>query len=51
MVQLRGCYDHNKLRGSVDLFNLFQSLAFEDMERIITGCQSYWQIQDKKRKI
>ena len=34
MVQMRVCYDHNKLCDSVDLFNLFQSLAFEDVEPI-----------------
>ena len=51
MVQMRRCSDHKKLRDSVDLFNVFQSLAFEEMEPIITGCQSYWQTQDNKRKI
>ena len=44
-------FDYKKLRDLVDLFNLFQSLAFEEMEPIITGCQSYWQVQDNKHKI
>ena len=30
------CSDHKKLRDSVDLLNLIQSLAFEEMEPIIT---------------
>ena len=51
MVQMRRCSDHKKLRDSVDLFNVFQSLAFEEMEPIITGCQSFWQMQDNKHKI
>ena len=38
MLQMMRCSDHKKLRGSVDLFKLFQWLAFEEMERIITGC-------------
>ena len=51
MVQMRRYSDHKKLRDSFDLFNVFQSLAFEEMEPIIMGGQSYWQIQDNKRKI
>ena len=51
MAQMRRCSDHNKLRDSVGFFNLFQSLGFEQMEPIITGCQIYCQIQDNKRKI
>ena len=51
MAQMRRCSDHNKLRDSVGFFNLFQSLGFEEMEPIITGCQIYCQIQDNKRKI
>ena len=38
MVQMASCSEHKKLRGSVDLFNLFQWLAFEEVEPIITGC-------------
>ena len=41
MVQMRRCSDHKKLHDSVDLFSVFHSLAFEQMEPIITGCQSY----------
>ena len=51
MIQIPSCSDHRKLRGLVDLFNLFQWLAFEEMELIITGCESYWKILDNKRKI
>ena len=51
MVQMWDCSDHKKLHDSVDLFNAFQSLAFEEMEPLIMGGQSYWQIQDNKRKI
>ena len=38
MVQMRRCSDDKKLQDSFDLFNLFQSLVFEEMEPIITGC-------------
>ena len=38
MVQMRRCSDYKKLRDSVDLFNFFPFLAFEEMEPIITGC-------------
>ena len=41
MVQIRRCSDHKKLHDSVHLFSVFHSLAFEEMEPIITGCQSY----------
>ena len=51
MVQMRDCSDHKKLHDSVDLFNVFQSLAFEEMEPLIMDGQSYWHIQDNKRKI
>ena len=47
-AQIRRCSDLKKLRDSVDLFNLFQSLGFEEMEPIITRCQSYWQMQDTR---
>ena len=36
MVQMGRCSDHKKLRDSVDLLNFIQSLAFEEMESIIT---------------
>ena len=36
MVQMGRCSDHKTLRDSVDLLNLIQSLAFEEMEPIIT---------------
>ena len=32
MVQMRLSTDHKKLRNSVDLFNVFQSLAFEEIK-------------------
>ena len=38
MVRMKHCSHHKKLRGSVDLFNLFQSLVFEEMEAIIMSC-------------
>ena len=38
MVKMRHCSDHKKLRDAVDLLNLTQTLASEEMEPIITGC-------------
>ena len=48
MVQMRHCSDHKRLQDLVDVFNIFQSLAFEEMEPIITGCQSYYKSSKKK---
>ena len=41
VVQMKRCSDHKKLYSSVDLFKSFQSLAFEEMGPIKTGCP-YW---------
>ena len=41
MVQMKRFSDHKKSYSSVDLFKSFQSLAFEEMGPIKTGCP-YW---------
>ena len=43
--------EHINFRSTVDLLNLFQWLAFEEMEPIVTDCQCYWQILQNKLKM